>query len=74
MTTPHLFLSVPDAEFKVKQGRLAWIVEGELARKTHLFERPARAIYRKSGEWIPTPSPAPAADYLGPVVKVLQFT
>ena len=76
MATPYMFFSVSQAQEFIKAGRLTWIIDGELARKTYLFDevrKPQNKI-RKTGEWIPLPSPSPHEDWCGPVTNVLQFT
>jgi hypothetical protein len=76
MATPHLFFSSSQADEFVKAGRLQWIVDGEIARKTYLFDegRQRQNKFRKTGEWIPIPSPRPPEDWYGPICDVLQFT
>ena len=76
MTTPHMFFSPSQAQEFIRAGRLKWVVDGELARKTYLFDevsKPQNKI-RKTGEWIAIPSPAAPEDWFGPTCDVLQFT
>jgi hypothetical protein len=81
MSTPHLYFSLVQAQEFLKDGRLVWILDGQLARKTYLFDevRKPHIKFRKTGEWIPIASPAPPSHgvfndgYFGPETKVLQF-
>jgi len=73
LSSPHLFFGLSQVELFIKQDRLKWVVEGEIARKTYLWDERKPARRRLTGEWIPMPSPAPPDDWCGPISNVLQF-
>ena len=81
MSTPHLHFSLAQTDEYIRAGRLIWVIDGELARKTYLFDevKKPQVKFRKTGEWIPIPSPPLPSDgifkdgYFGPKNNVLQF-